>query len=1359
MSNTVGLGIVLECAINTTCTCLHILSLTDSPSHLHTLTPPLPHTCTPSLPHSYSQLVYLAVTGKGRQLHLLARHATLLRLFYGCLVSAPQITIHLYAIVIATGPEFAIFELSPTSNPLLAAIATSILSLAYTVLAFATSDRASGKKRRVILPAHISLTLWYFCTLTSRIIALALFAFTHGYFVFVVMGAHWFISLVLLLIQRTTFCSESSSARPEKKRYYLEIPFDVIAACVFQFAYFNAKRGKSRFMLLFYHVLVLVENAIMVSLFYIVHSSLSYSVAALTVVIGLYAVGIAFMVTYYLMFHPKKTTNWYWVGCPKKSGCCKSDNIETWNVNQNRNGSRNANVSISGPTLIRHNGFIPGHMLPSGMASEPTSGAGMGFNDIIGMEPDQDGNGDARTAHGRRANVTSLAIISPDSSNPNHDPQTPIHRTPSGSIPGFSDLHSQTNLSENEDTQGADTVIDTPLVFTPIDSLERRNTPRHLRSGAMDNFSHRTDDTDLRPDRSLTSEREMTPKSENSVPSVGAHSSQVDETAHDLQIHGNRKRKHGNEFAHIPAKSKSYHMRPTALEHHYFPKDHMTSQVTTPDQRSITPTLPTPTMSHDSGLDTPDKILAAPYPFGAGQPQPTDRIHPLTSQGSPEKPRKYLPYDSPDRGRKSLPQLAKQSPERSRKPFPKHVPPCYGPPSPRRSRGSDHHHHHPPPPPHIPPPTTFLPQHGTHGYDRNMSGQREGEIVSKRPPREQRTKAATITGGGGGAGGYNRSPYKARQRRATVPNKPSGATGYSTRSPERPRRSYRYPVSPERKQRAFEGSQSSSPERRRRQYEAASSRSVEPSRKVWGGNNSEHTQRRVTSYHKSPDPNFGRHGNAQQSGTGYQRNRSSSGGPSSMSRPSGMGYSKSPERNRATSYTSPRSLVRESAGKFPNTTSSPERHILDTTDSSALSRQQDDAPSSRQQEDRPRRQNKTREISILRPAANISPNRSILASHSTDPSGDSAMSFNRSKREHSSVSRSHSHHERSVSPPRMTRTTPQRHRSFNDPSDLDSLTTSLQPLHSLDSITGGGKVVRSKAVASASDAVKLEGIIGNGNELEPINGDGKKGLPMMPQPENKRMSAPTNVSTFGQHSSATAATSMPQRHSNPAAVRFATNSIMQRQSGRHETIMPPRERARRSMGSGPYIGSNPTPNFTATAVEQRQRRTAMLPQSPRMERVKPAIASSHLPSSYQHLQPPSRRTTYPEASYQEIGSQSQPSSATNFSTWSPRRRHRNYFFTPPTPRRNMQVPKPVFRSPQMSYTGAHSLPDPQAVYAQVNKAGKPRHKSLVVPPLFLGLGREAATNQFGHQHGGRFRKSSGGRILYVPSANSRQSTV
>ena len=491
-----------------------------SPPPFSPLSPSLPSLSLPSpppSPSSYVQLVYKTIMGRTDNLPFLTRDAALLRFMHSFLITAPEVVIQLYAITLAINPPT-----DPTTpstipgswTPIIAALGASLVSLIYTVLVVTTSDRLSGKKRRVILPAHITQILWYSCLLTSRIVALALFARAYGAYVFVIVGAHLVIMLIGVLRQQTTFCNDFVH---KKGRWYLEVPFAFVAAFLFIFVYFNAKEGKTRYWVTVYHILTFAENVIMISLFFAAQSQLSYAPAALTVVVGLYPVGLLCMMTYYLMFHPSKTAEWHWIGIPRKCDCSCLRRKPESEPELDTVCEQRQNVVISSPRLVSMNGGVPN--LP-GILNRPLSTV---EPIIAGMEPEHRQNG---------LEKPMAIVVSP------------------------------TSTGTQVDGESVRMQYDTHI------NLPDESIPYHVESHSMSTGIH-SQSTDI-----VTGVKGQTDTEEEIHHNDQLLESPPTSNSNHLSPERRREGVESSPFRHIPAKQTDYLSQKGQLEQHYFPEPH-----------------------------------------------------------------------------------------------------------------------------------------------------------------------------------------------------------------------------------------------------------------------------------------------------------------------------------------------------------------------------------------------------------------------------------------------------------------------------------------------------------------------------------------------------------------------------------------------------------------------------------------------------------------------------------------------------------------------------------------------------------------------------------------------------------------
>ena len=554
----------------------------------------------------FAQLVYLVMIRKTKNIPYLRRDTTLLRLIHTLLVSAPLSILHLYVLL-----QYVSDCLAPDTTcqifnypSIYAAFGSSLATLLYSVLAFATNDRLSGKNRRVIFPAHLMQILWYVCVLVSRMLAITLFAYAYDYYIFVFLGGHWLVMFLFLLVQKTTFCAdvirETDSNVTIKRRWCLEIPFDFVAATMYIFAFFGFRRGNTRYWAAFYHILTYAEIATMGALFFIKFSSTNhlfvFSLTSLTISAGLYPVGLLFMLSYYLFFHPKKTENWYWMGFPKSAAGPRRESRNIGNRGF-RNRTPEGRVDISGPTLVAHNGFIPRTMLPDDVPSSPGHEGMMSTNpaDIItqsqrSSEQREEWVVPRSTSTGTGHEfVSSLTMVSPNSAGQStivtSDAPLYVGHSLVGPPSDFDTGVSSGVLHMPQGEIKGDTVIDTPLFGNTPDPIQQlRLKVDTSEPGTLRSLTDTVDTgIDLGADTPLTQD----PQDNNDFINCA-------------EFYGNKNRVDMNlgldidlpQFSDIPAKRNSFLAKKSPLETHYFPSSE--------SHDSLTPTLPAPSWGYRS---------------------------------------------------------------------------------------------------------------------------------------------------------------------------------------------------------------------------------------------------------------------------------------------------------------------------------------------------------------------------------------------------------------------------------------------------------------------------------------------------------------------------------------------------------------------------------------------------------------------------------------------------------------------------------------------------------------------------------------------------------------------------------------
>ena len=220
----------------------------------------------------------------------------MLRLFQAFLESAPQLVLQLYILI-----QRGRFELE---NDLLIALTAcfSLVSMIWAILAYSKSLRDFRTQPCTLTGAGLFFQfLWRVSMVTSRVVAMVLFASYYRYWLFVGVGAHWLIMTLWLIGQRTRFFSdEDGSEHPIREKL-----FNVFIGFMHIFCFFNTREGTTRKRVVLYYSVILVENSLFVSMWYphrTIHGVLA--LAALGVIWGGFGFGVLCMLLYYRFYHP-----------------------------------------------------------------------------------------------------------------------------------------------------------------------------------------------------------------------------------------------------------------------------------------------------------------------------------------------------------------------------------------------------------------------------------------------------------------------------------------------------------------------------------------------------------------------------------------------------------------------------------------------------------------------------------------------------------------------------------------------------------------------------------------------------------------------------------------------------------------------------------------------------------------------------------------------------------------------------------------------------------------------------------------------------------------------------------------------
>ncbi|KAG8184647.1 hypothetical protein JTE90_022695 [Oedothorax gibbosus] len=210
----------------------------------------------------------------------------MLRLFESFTESAPQLVLQLY-IMVSTD------EWNPWTG--VSAVA-SVISLSWGIAAY-------SKAMRNVRPEKQSLTwwgllfqsMWRIGMVSSRIVALVLFAVAYGYWLLLAVGIHLLCMITWVTLQKTDFCTT----------WWEERLYNCVVGIIYCFCFFNLKEGRSRYRMSFYYFVTILQNAGFVLSFYLSETP-SHRLRDImcALVPGGIIIGLFSMLLYYRFFHP-----------------------------------------------------------------------------------------------------------------------------------------------------------------------------------------------------------------------------------------------------------------------------------------------------------------------------------------------------------------------------------------------------------------------------------------------------------------------------------------------------------------------------------------------------------------------------------------------------------------------------------------------------------------------------------------------------------------------------------------------------------------------------------------------------------------------------------------------------------------------------------------------------------------------------------------------------------------------------------------------------------------------------------------------------------------------------------------------
>lgn len=270
------------------------------------------------------------------------RDLSFLRLMEAFLESAPQFVLQLYIATVKTEIRLLYSIITPLS------LIVSVCSLALAVGDYISAakdlnyyDPPPNHKRtpRLSWAGYFIIIFWHLFMISGRGITLALFTFTFGRYLFLIIGIHYFAMVYWMYWQNADVFIKSSddyylsySNRSRRgsgvrhknrlidrrslrscldprnslcKNYGIEF----IIAAFNLFFHFKIKDGNSIQTLVPFYVITFVENTLMILLWYFsqdFEQKVWYSEAAIVTVFVTFLLGVGLVVVYYLWFQPSE---------------------------------------------------------------------------------------------------------------------------------------------------------------------------------------------------------------------------------------------------------------------------------------------------------------------------------------------------------------------------------------------------------------------------------------------------------------------------------------------------------------------------------------------------------------------------------------------------------------------------------------------------------------------------------------------------------------------------------------------------------------------------------------------------------------------------------------------------------------------------------------------------------------------------------------------------------------------------------------------------------------------------------------------------------------------------------------------